>query len=175
MVSGTCYDSRETRHTSSPLNRIRMTISPLAPSAPPAALAAYWRDHVRGRLTLEAVYAGVELRGSGRQRRAACPLHGGDRASLSVNAETLAWRCHQEAAGGDALDWIAVRARFVAAAFVLASRSSDARPERGQTAGMRTDSPQGASQAPGLGRGRREAESASGSSGSEMKTRAGIA
>ena len=44
------------------------------------------------------------------------PYATGDEAAAVPRAhrrETLAWRCHQEAAGGDALDWIAARARLV--------------------------------------------------------------
>lgn len=75
---------------------------------------AWYREQVLPRLTPEIVFSGLELRGPGRERRAACPLHGGrNRTTLAVNVDTLQWTCHAGCGGGDALQWIAVTAGIV--------------------------------------------------------------
>ena len=57
------------------------------------------------------MFAGVELRGRGRERHAACVLHGGDNPrALGVNVGSLRWHCRTRCGGGDALAWIAARA-----------------------------------------------------------------
>jgi len=47
-----------------------------------------------------ATVRGIRLRGSGVERRAVCPIHGGERDSLAVNAVTGAWMCHACGASG---------------------------------------------------------------------------
>ena len=76
-----------------------------------AGIGSWYRSQVRPRLTAELVFSGVALRGTGRERRAACPLHGGDnREALAVNVHDLRWHCLTGCdGGGDALAWLAAR------------------------------------------------------------------
>ena len=86
-----------------------MSQATTAPSGARESIGSWYRRQVVPRLTAELVFAGVTLRGSGRERRAACPLHGGDnKTALAINVHDLRWHCLTGCAGGgDALDWIA--------------------------------------------------------------------
>lgn len=68
------------------------------------------RREVRQRIKLDDFIAertGVTFTGSDGDRRAKCPIHGGDNpTSLSVNAEKALFKCHRCDAGGDAFDWL---------------------------------------------------------------------
>lgn len=66
-----------------------------------------YRQEVAQRLTFEDVYGNVRwLQRSGRQRRGACPLHGGSNPNFVVNVATLQWWCHVCQKGGGPIEYL---------------------------------------------------------------------
>lgn len=90
------------------------------------SLSRLYRDRVLPRLSVADVYGDLRLHGTGRQKRGACPLHGGRGPSFAVDTDTLAWHCHSQCqAGGDPAEFV-MRADgldFRAAVFELARRA----------------------------------------------------
>ncbi len=91
----------------------------------------FYHDHVRPRLTAQAVYSGVNFRQRrGRYWRGPCPLHDGDRPdSFSVDTETLGWRCFSTCGTGDALSFLAGGATPTGERFRETVRDPSGRPK----------------------------------------------
>lgn len=70
--------------------------------------AAFWRDEVRPRLTVDAAFPGVSWHHQkGREWRAPCVIHGGDNpTAFAVDVESLLWRCYRCGASGDVLAFL---------------------------------------------------------------------
>ena len=72
-----------------------------------------FKSQVEPRLSVGSVYkdrAGISLvlKGEGKERRCACPIHGGERAdSFAVNSDTLQWKCWGQCdRGGGPIEYV---------------------------------------------------------------------
>lgn len=63
---------------------------------------------------------GLELRGHGKQQRAACPIHGGSRDSLTINVFDGPWQC--KSCGAEGGDVLAFHRQLHGLSFVEAAR-----------------------------------------------------
>lgn len=67
----------------------------------------FYRNEVAPRLTPELVFSGIRFRGHGRQKRAACPLHGGRGPSFVISTDALTWWCHSKCQkGGGPIEFV---------------------------------------------------------------------